>query len=42
MREIKFRDKTIDTGEWLYGNLQVPKKKVADTIYGIQVCGNVR
>ena len=27
MREIKFRAKTIDTGEWLYGNLQVPKKE---------------
>ena len=27
MREIKFRGKTIDTGEWLYGNLQVPKKE---------------
>lgn len=29
MREIKFRAKTIDTGEWLYGNLQVPKKEGA-------------
>lgn len=27
MREIKFRAKTIDTGEWLHGNLQVPKKE---------------
>ena len=30
MREIKFRAKTIDTGEWLYGNLQVPKKEGAE------------
>lgn len=29
MREIKFRAKTIDTGEWLYGNLQVPRKEGA-------------
>ena len=27
MREIKFRGKNIETGEWLYGNLQVPKKE---------------
>ena len=27
MREIKFRAKTIDTGEWLYGCLQVPRKE---------------
>ena len=27
MREIKFRGKNIETGEWLYGNLQVPAKK---------------
>ena len=27
MREIKFRGKNIETGEWLYGNLQVPVKK---------------
>ena len=25
MREIKFRAKTIDTGKWLYGCLQVPR-----------------
>lgn len=29
MREIKFRAKTIDTGEWLYGCLQVPRKEGA-------------
>ena len=27
MREIKFRAKAIDTGEWLYGCLQVPRKE---------------
>jgi hypothetical protein len=27
MREIKFRGKNIETGEWLYGNLQVPSKE---------------
>ena len=27
MREIKFRGKNIETGEWLYGNLQVPQKE---------------
>ena len=26
MRTIKFRGKDIETGEWLYGNLQVPSK----------------
>lgn len=26
-REIKFRGKTIKTGRWLYGNLQVPSKE---------------
>ena len=27
MRMIKFRGKDIKTGEWLYGNLQVPQKE---------------
>lgn len=27
MRIIKFRGKDIKTGEWLYGNLQVPSKE---------------
>lgn len=27
MREIKFRGKNLETGEWLYGNLQVPSKE---------------
>lgn len=27
IRVIKFRGKDIETGEWLYGNLQVPAKE---------------
>lgn len=27
MRTIKFRGKDIKTGEWLYGNIQVPSKQ---------------
>lgn len=27
MRTIKFRSKDIETGEWLYGNIQVPSKE---------------
>lgn len=27
MRAIKFRGKDIKTGEWLYGNIQVPSKE---------------
>lgn len=30
MREIKFRGKRINSGEWLYGNLQVPKPPFAE------------
>ena len=46
MREIKFRGKNIETGEWLYGNLQVPKKegvgyymwdKIDGSLYQVEV-----
>lgn len=29
MREIKFRGKRLDNGEWVYGNIQVPKPPFA-------------
>ena len=27
MRESNVRGKAIDSGEWLYGDVQIPKKK---------------
>ena len=29
MRETKFRGKRLDNGEWVYGNIQVPKPPFA-------------
>ena len=33
-REIKFRGKRIDTGEWIFGNLHIPNK----LLRGVYIC----
>jgi len=40
MREIKFRGKRLDNGEWVYGNLLKCEHKDSDSVYIIPFVTN--
>ena len=39
MRDIKFRGKRVNSGEWVYGDLQIQAKPLASILEYEQCCG---